>query len=96
MIWDALSWLTLSLGSIFCVVGGIGILRFPDLYSRCHAVSVSDTSGAGLILIGLAFQAGLSLVTVKLLMVLLFLWLTSPASTHALAKAAFSGGLRAE
>jgi multicomponent Na+:H+ antiporter subunit G len=96
VIIDLASWVLLTLGAIFSVIGGIGLVRLPDLYSRCHAVSVSDTAGAGLILFGLMLQAGLSLVTVKLIMVLLFLWLTSPASTHALAKAAYSGGLRAD
>jgi multicomponent Na+:H+ antiporter subunit G len=96
VIIDLASWVLLTLGAIFSVIGGIGLVRLPDLYSRCHAVSVSDTAGAGLILLGLMLQAGWSLITVKLIMVLLFLWLTSPASTHALAKAAYSGGLRAD
>ena len=90
---DALSWLLLVSGAVFCVIGGVGLLRMPDFYSRTHAASLTDTLGAGLILIGLMFQAGFGLVMVKLVTILLFLYLTSPTSAHALVKAAYSGGL---
>ena len=89
---DVLSWIFLLSGSFFAVVGGIGVLRMPDLFTRLHAAGVTDTGGAGLILMGLMFQGGLSMVTVKLLMVLSFLWFSSPVSTYALARAALSGG----
>ena len=91
---DIVSWICLVIGSLFCVIGGIGILRMPDFYTRGHAAGVTDTLGAGLILLGLMFQAGLDLVTVKLAMVLFFLYVTSPTSTHALFKSAYAGGLR--
>ena len=77
---DILSWACLLGGSVFAMIGGIGILRFPDFYTRLHAAGITDTLGAGLILIGLMFQGGLSLVTVKLVMILFFLLLTSPTS----------------
>ena len=93
---DILTWVFLAAGSILCVIAGIGVLRMPEFYSRCHAASISDSAGAGLILVGLTFQAGFTLVTAKLVMVMLFLWLTSAASTHALMKAAYSGGLKAD
>ncbi len=91
---DMVSWICLVAGSLFCVIGGIGMLRMPDFYARGHSAGLTDTGGAGLILLGLMFQAGLTLVTVKLLMVLLFLYVTSPTATHALAKAAYAGGVR--
>lgn len=91
---DILSWVFLVSGGFFAVVGGIGVLRLPDVYTRLHGSGMTDTMGAGLILTGLMFQAGLSLVTVKLFLVLLFLWLTSPISTHAVAKAALHVGVR--
>lgn len=91
---DLLSWACLMGGVFFCFVGGVGLLRLPDFYSRLHGGSMTDTLGAGLVLIGLMFQAGLSLVTVKLVMILFFLLLTSPTSTHALAKSAFDAGLK--
>ena len=90
---DALTWAFILGGSFFAVVGGLGIIRMPDLYTRLHAAGVTDTMGAGLVLVGLMLYAGLSLVTVKLGMILVLLWLTSPVSTYALARAALNGGL---
>jgi multicomponent Na+:H+ antiporter subunit G len=91
----AASWFCLMAGSAFCVIGGIGMIRMPDFYSRSHAASLTDTLGAALILLGLGLQAGPSLVAVKLLFVLVFLYITSPTSAHALVKSAYSHGVRA-
>lgn len=93
---DASSWACLVVGSIFSVIGGIGMVRMPDFYTRGHAAGITDTLGAGLILVGLMFQAGLTLVAAKLVMVLFFLYITSPTSTHALFKSAYAGGVRWE
>jgi multicomponent Na+:H+ antiporter subunit G len=93
LLLDVASWAFLTAGSLFCITGGIGMLRLPDFYTRCHAAGITDTLGAGLILIGLGFQGGLTQVTVKLLLILIFLSLTSPTSTHALVKAAYSRGI---
>ena len=90
---EIVSWICLVAGSLFCVVGGIGLLRLPDFYTRMHASGITDTLGAGLILVGLMFHAGLNLVMVKLLLILFFLWITSPTSTHALASAALGHGV---
>ena len=90
---NGLSWACIVAGSVFAVIGGIGLLRLPDVYARMHGGGITDTLGAGLILIGLMFQSGLSLTTGKLVMVLLFLLITSPTSTHALAKAALAAGI---
>lgn len=91
---DALSWFFLLAGSAFVIVGGLGLLRLPDFYTRIHAAGVTDTLGAWLILIGLMFQSGMSWNTPKLALVLFFLVCTSPVSSHALAKAAWGRGLR--
>lgn len=91
---DIVSWICLVAGGFFCVVGGIGLVRMPDFYTRMHAASVVETLGAGLILLGLMFQAGLTLVTVKLIMIGLLIFMTSPVATHALAKAAIIRGLK--
>jgi len=88
-----LCWFLLLSGATFCVIGGIGLLRMPDFYARTHAGSVSDTLGAGLILLGLAIYAGPTLVAVKLAFILMFLWLTGPVATHALVKAAYARGV---
>ncbi len=94
MIIDVLSWAALIIGSFFIVVGGIGLLRLPDVFCRFHAAGVTDTAGAGFIGLGLMLQAGATLVTVKLMLMLIFLWITSPTSTHALARAALVSGLK--
>jgi len=91
---NLLSWICLILGSFFAVSGGVGLLRFPDFFSRLHPAGVTDTLGAALILIGLMFQAGFSLISVKLIMILAFLLLTTPTATHAVAKSALHGNLR--
>ncbi len=90
----ALGWLFLLAGSAFVLAGGVGLLRFPDFYSRIHAAGITDTMGAWLIVVGLMFSAGWTLVTAKLLMLLLFLVITSPLASHALAKAAYVRGLK--
>jgi multicomponent Na+:H+ antiporter subunit G len=88
VIIDVLSWISLLAGSAFAVIGGVGMLRLPDFYTRLHAAGITDTMGAGLIIFGLMLQGGLTLVTVKLAMILLFLLITSPTSGHALARSA--------
>ena len=90
---DFLTAALLATGGLFCVVGGIGLHRFSDFYQRTHAASVTDTAGAGLMLLGLMFQGGASMVTLKLVLVLTFLLFTSPAIAHALVKAAHGHGL---
>ena len=84
----------LALGGVFVLVGGIGIVRLPDFFTRLHAGGLNDTLGAGFVLIGLMVVSGFTLVSAKLAMILFFLLFTSPTSTHALAKAALLGGLK--
>lgn len=88
---DAASWVFISGGIFFVVVGAIGVLRMPDVYTRLHAAGMTDTMGAGLLLLGLALQAGWTLITVRLVLVYLFLFMTSPVASHALARAALIG-----
>ena len=83
----------LAAGSIFVLIGAFGLIRLPDFYTRLHAAGITDTLGAELILLGLMFQAGLSLVTVKLILISLFIFFTSPTATHAVANAARVMGL---
>jgi len=94
MLLDVLSWVLLTLGGISVLIGGIGALRMPDLYTRMHAASVTDSMGAMLVLGGIMLQAGWSLATIKLIAILLFLLLTSPTSSNALASAALLAGTR--
>ncbi len=87
------SWILLGAGGSFCMIGALGLLRMPDFYTRMHAASVVDTLGAGLLLAGMLLQAGLSLISVKLVMIGLLLFFTSPAATHALGRAARARGV---
>ena len=93
---DIVSWLMLSAGGFFVLVGGIGALRMPNLYTRMHAASVTDTMGAVLVLGGIMVQAGLSLATIKLAAILLFLLITSPTASYALAHSALVAGIKPE
>lgn len=85
---DGISWAMIIGGTCFCLIGGYGLMTLKDMYSRLHAASLIDTLGVGLVFIGLMMQAGFTLATAKLLMILLFIFFTSPTSTHALTRAA--------
>ncbi|MBX2857498.1 MAG: monovalent cation/H(+) antiporter subunit G [Cellvibrionaceae bacterium] len=91
---DVLSWVLLSCGGFFILVGGIGALRMPSFYTRMHAASVTDTMASFLVIGGLILQAGWSLATVKLVAIILFLMLTSPTSSYAVANAALLSGMK--
>jgi multicomponent Na+:H+ antiporter subunit G len=84
-----LEWIFVAAGSLFLIIGGIGLLRLPDFYSRIHAAGITDTMGAWLLIVGLLFTAGDVLPHLKLVMLLIFLIITSPLASHALAKAAY-------
>jgi len=94
MIIDILSWICLLAGGALGIVGGIGIHRFPDFYSRLHAAGITDTLCAMLILLGLGLQAGWSIAAFKLALIFVFLFFTSPTASHALANAALHSGLQ--
>ncbi|MFQ3246795.1 MAG: multicomponent Na+:H+ antiporter subunit G [Arenicella sp.] len=93
---DALSWALLMLGGGFVLIGGIGALRLPNFYTRMHAASLTDTMGTILIIAGVILQAGWSLAAIKLFAILLFLLLTGPTATYALANAALLSGVKPE
>lgn len=91
---DIASWVLIVAGGFFCVAGALGMIRMPDLYTRMHAASVIDPFGVCLIFAGLTIQAGFTLVTAKLLFLVVLLLFTSPVACHALAKAALHRGLK--
>ena len=95
MTLTVLTWVLLMSGAFFLVTGALGMVRLPDVFTRMHAAGMTDTMGAGLILAGLCVHSGANFETVRLLLILGFLWFTSPIATHATAKAALSGGVRA-
>lgn len=81
-------------GCFFVIAGALGVLRMPDFYTRMHAAGMTDTLGAEFVLFGLMLQTGFSQSTLKLLLVALFLFLTSPTASHAIANAAHKSGLK--
>ncbi|SCA54963.1 conserved membrane hypothetical protein [Candidatus Terasakiella magnetica] len=95
MILDLLSWFFILLGSAFVLIGAIGVIRLPEVFTRSHAAGMVDTFGTGMIVLGLMFQAGgFNLVLVKLVMIGFFLFFTSPVSSHALVRAAMADGAK--
>jgi len=99
---DVLSWVSIVAGLFFMLVGTLGVLRLPDVYTRLHGAGMTDTMGAGFLLLGMAFQTVVDmmhgetsywLVLVRLVFVYGFLLFTSPIATHALARAGLAGGV---
>ena len=91
---NILCWVLIISGSFFVMVGAFGTYRFPDFWSRLHAASITDSAGVILLLIGMGVYSGLTLITFKLLVIGLFLFITGPTSTHAVANAALVSGLQ--
>jgi len=93
LLLDMLSWVLLLSGSFFCLTGGIGLMRFPEFFSRIHAASLTDTLGASLILMGLMLQAGITITLAKLIMILILSLIAGTTASHAMAKAALKSGM---
>lgn len=91
---NVLAIIIVSAGVLFMLVGSIGILRFPDFYTRTHAASKADTVGIVVLLTGLAIYEGLTLSAVKLLLAICFISVANPVAAHALARTAMRFGLR--
>ncbi|MGH6898378.1 MAG: monovalent cation/H(+) antiporter subunit G [Geminicoccaceae bacterium] len=94
LLLDLVSWICILAGAAAALIGGLGLLRLPDVFARMHGAGMIDTLGLSAILVGLMIQAGFTLVTVKLLLVVLFVLYTSPVVTHALARACLNAGIQ--
>jgi len=94
MVLDIASALSLIAGAVFIIIGSIGLVRLPDFFTRLHGAGIAETLGAWLVLLGLLLQSGWSSVSIKLIMIFIFLVITGPTATHALAKSALHGGLK--
>jgi len=95
LVIDILSWIAIMSGSAFMLIGALGTLRFPDFWSRLHAVSIKDSGGMILLTTGMILQAlnsGQILIAVKLVIIGIFLFITGPTATHAVANAAMVSG----
>jgi len=79
----------LATGLFFFLVGTVGLLRLPDAFTRMHATTKCDTLGEGLVLVALIIYFGPTLVSVKLFLIVVFVWLTNPTAAHIIAKAAY-------
>lgn len=92
---DVLPWLGGGLaiaGTLLTLLGAGGVLRFPDVYTRIHAASLTDTGGATLVLLGLGLISGFHMDSMKLFFIWAFIMLTTPAAANALANAAYGSG----
>ncbi len=94
IVLDMASWALLLAGGALIVIGGIGLIRMPDFFTRLHCAGIVDTLGTGLVVAGLILQAGMTQVSIKLVLILVFVFFTSPTATHAVAHAALAGGLK--
>ena len=90
---DIVSIFCFAIGAFALITGSMGLLRLPDVYSRIHAAGIIDTAAVGFIVLGMMFQAGLSLTSAKLALIVLFLFFTSPISGHAIAMMAHKFGV---
>jgi multicomponent Na+:H+ antiporter subunit G len=93
IILDIVTALCLLAGSVSMLIGGYGLLKMPDVFARMHAAGMVDTLGLGLIMVGLMFQGGFTLITFKLFLIIAFVLYTSPVVTHALAHACLNHGV---
>ncbi|MCX6818360.1 MAG: monovalent cation/H(+) antiporter subunit G [Candidatus Aenigmarchaeota archaeon] len=82
------------LGGVFAIIGAIGLIRFPDVYARSHAQTVVTVGGTCLVLIGVMIDYYQTLLLVKCVFLIIFIFLTSPAGTHAITKAAYLSGVK--
>ena len=88
MIADIVSIVLVSGGVFFLFMGAVGMLRFPDFYTRMHAAGKCDTLGSLLVVSGIAVYLGPTLNSIKVIAIAVFIFLTSPTATHAIARAA--------
>ena len=81
-------------GAFFIFTAALGVLRMPDFFTRLHPAGIADGLGVPLVLIGIAIQNGFSLFSGKIILLILFIFITSPTACHALANAAVLSGLK--
>ena len=91
---EILSIIFIVAGLFFLIVAAIGVIRLPDAFSRSHAISLTDSLGAFLTLIGIALHEGLGTNMLKILVVLSLLYIINPVITHATVRAALRSGIK--
>jgi len=83
-----------AIGSLIMILGAVGVIRFPDVYTRLHASTKCDTGGAISILLGVALFLGLNMTSLKILSILFLIFLLNPVASHALARASYKYGIK--
>ena len=84
----------LFLGCFFILSGSIGLIKLPDVFSRIHAAGLIDTLGTGFVILSLIIYSGFSFLSLKLLLIPLFILFTSPIYSHAISLFAYESGLK--
>ncbi len=81
-------------GLVFFFFGTVGMIRFPDIYTRLQASSKCDGAGTVALLIGLILLEGFNIFSLRILIIIFFLLITNPVSTHAIARSAAIRGIK--
>jgi multicomponent Na+:H+ antiporter subunit G len=90
---DLLTGLFFFLGSLSIIIGACGLIKLPDVFSRIHAAGMIDTGGTAFFVLGMIMQSGWSLITIKLLLIGIFIFFTSPVTSHVTANLAKEKGM---
>jgi multicomponent Na+:H+ antiporter subunit G len=90
---ETISIALLVVGASFMLLGAVGVVRMPDLFTRMQAATKAAALGAGCMLIGVAVHFGQGEVTARSLLIVAFIFLTSPVSAHMIARAAYASGV---
>ncbi len=91
---DYIAGVLLIIGAFFTLVAAVGVVRFPDLYTRMHAASKTGTVGSGVMLLAIAVHSGQFDVVTRAIAGVVFFLLTAPLAAHLLARAAYCTGVR--
>jgi len=89
-----IAYLFIFMGLVFIFFGTLGIIRFPDIYTRLQTSSKCDAAGAVALLVGLMIREGLDSLSLRILLILVFLLLTNPVASHAIARSAAIRGIK--
>lgn len=87
-ILDAVTLLLIAGGCVFFLAGTVGLIRFPDFFTRLHAMTKADNVGLGLVVVGLALQGDGLIAAGQLVLIWLLVLLASASSSHLLARSA--------
>ena len=88
LVLDIITSICFFVGSLSIIIGACGLIKLPDVFSRIHAAGMIDTGGTAFFLIGMILQAGWSLITFKLILIGIFIFFTSPVTSHVTANLA--------